>query len=311
MAVLTTTTQKRNAWLPWLDHCSGRNGAWANPTFFGKVVGGVPEPWADPLLALELTLRATGYTPASAWAYNFRGISGKTCTCASYGNCSLHGQGIAIDIDPKLNPYIATTTFSWSKTAFTATQISAVEGIRNTKGEQIWFWGGRWGSIKDYMHFEANVDPGSTKVDWSTVPGSRTGGDDDMLLKSGDKGQAVAEVQKIMAEKFAQSNGTWSPYAVNGVVQKSAFDGQPFGAGEDGDFGGTCETNVKTTQKALGQIQTGQVDQLLWDALVHHRYGAAGGLSGAQVDAKIAAHTKIGVAHGHRHAEGTTGPPTV
>lgn len=184
MAVITSTSQKRNAWIAWLDHCAGRKGAWANPNFFGKTIGGVPEPWADAILALEMALRATGYTPKSAWAYNFRGISGAKCTCLQYGNCSLHSNGISIDIDPVINPYISTSTFRWSDTAFTPAQIAAVERIKNTKGEQLWSWGGRWNTVKDYMHFEANVDPGSTAVDWSTVPGAtnQVTKEDDMTL---------------------------------------------------------------------------------------------------------------------------------
>ncbi len=103
-------------------------------------------------------------------------------------------------------------------------------------------------------------------------PATSETGDDDMLLQKGSEGQSVAELQKIMAERFNQSNGTWTP-----LPGKSAFDGQPFGKGEDGDFGGTCETNVKNVQGTLGQAKTGIVDQLLWDALVHHRYSTAGG----------------------------------
>ncbi len=177
MAVLTTTRQKRTAWIEWLDHCRG--GTFVNQRFFGKTIGGVPDVWAPSVVALELGLHAGGYQPRSAWAYNFRGISGARCTCSDFGRCSLHGNGIAIDIDPRLNPFIRTSTFRWSDTAFTSATIKLIEGMLNTKGEELWFWGGRWKSIKDYMHFEANVDPGSTDVDWTTVPGE-TRGEDDM-----------------------------------------------------------------------------------------------------------------------------------
>ena len=169
MAVLTGTAAKRAAWIQWLGRCRG--GRFVDQHFFGKTIGGVPEPWADAVVALELAFRATGYHPRSAWAYNFRGIGGAHCSCSNYGSCSLHANGIAIDIDPVLNPYKSTSTFRWSDTAFTPTQIAAVEGIKNTKGEQVWEWGGRWRTIKDYMHFEARVDPSSTEIDWSTVPG--------------------------------------------------------------------------------------------------------------------------------------------
>jgi hypothetical protein len=127
-----------------------------------------------------------------------------------------------------------------------------------------------------------------------------------MLLKKGSEGQAVAELQKIMAERFSQNNGNWPPFA-----GKSQFDGQAFKTGQDGGFGPTCEANVMNVQGLLGQAKTGVVDDLFWSALVHHRYGA-GGLSAAQVDAKIAAHAKTkasGTVHPHGHDEGTTGPP--
>ncbi len=186
MAVLTGTRRKREAWIEWLDHCRG--GRFTNQLFFGKSIGGVPDVWASAIVALEKALRAGAYTPRSAWAYNFRGIGGATCTCSAYGRCSLHGNGIAIDIDPRLNPYVR-KDFSWDDTAFTPEQIALIEGMLNTKGEQLWSWGGRWSSVKDYMHFETNVDPGSTDVDWTTVPGE-TEGDEDM----DQVGKAVVDI---------------------------------------------------------------------------------------------------------------------
>ncbi len=95
---------------------------------------------------------------------------------------------------------------------------------------------------------------------------------DDMLLKKGSKGQSVAELQKIMAEKYGQNNGTWTPFA-----GKSPFDAVAYAKGQDGDYGGTCEANVKNVQAKLGQSKTGIVDQLLWDAMVDDRYGGGSG----------------------------------
>ena len=168
MAVLIGTTQKRAAWIEWLDHC--RSGRFVNQLFFDKTIGGVPAPWAVAIAALEQAHRTGGYTPKSAWSYNFRGIGGAPCDCSNSRGCSLHGHGIAIDIDPRLNPFLRTTEFRWEDTAYTPEQVALIEGIRNTKGEQLWFWGGRWKTIKDYMHWETNVDPDSTEVDWDTVP---------------------------------------------------------------------------------------------------------------------------------------------
>ena len=272
MTVLTTTSQKRAAWRAWADHC-GFGGDYVDISFMGRrTIGGVPNVSVDGFRALELALTATGYgEPRSAWAYNFRQITGtsKPCTCAELGGCSGHGIFGAIDIDSRQNPYLRTRTFRWSDTKFTPAQIAAVEGIRNTRGEQWWFWGGRWNSIKDYMHFEPNIDPRSTAVDWSTVPGEQQGGSEMLTLKREDSGLYVAELQKMMADTFGQDNGDWP--AFDGA---SLFDGEPFGPGEDGDFGPTCESNVKNVESQLGRAQTGIVDQLLWDAMVARSYGS-------------------------------------
>lgn len=269
MGVLIGTTKKRNAWLEWLDHCRGRAGTYTNQLFFGRTIGGVPDVWAPAIVALELALTAGGYTPKSSWAYNFRGIGGATCTCSNFGKCSLHGLGIAIDIDPKLNPYIRTSTFRWSDTAFTSKQIALIEKIRNTKGEQLWFWGGRWNTIKDYMHFETNVDPGSTDVDWNTVPGTTKGAG--VTITPSSPAFHIAELQKIMNEEFGLNNGTFTA-----LVRKSVFDDAAFGPGEDGDWGGVCTTNVKAMQKRLGYKQNGAlVDDFLWQTITVRRYGGS------------------------------------
>lgn len=200
MVVLTGTRAKREAWIEWLDHCRG--GRFTNQLFFDKTIGGVPDVWADAIVALETALQAGDYTPKSAWAYNFRGIGGATCTCSNFGRCSLHGNGIAIDIDPRLNPLIRTSTFRWSDTAFTPEQIGFVEGILNTTSEQMWSWGGRWGSIKDYMHFEANVDPGSTDVDWTSLPGETEGEEAMLPLNKGDRSEDIRLAKDRMNETY-------------------------------------------------------------------------------------------------------------
>jgi hypothetical protein len=296
MARLTTTSQKRTAWISWLDKC--RNGDWANPSFFGRTIGGVPVPWVDAIRALEAALKAGGYTPKSAWAYNFRGIGGKSCSCSSYGNCSLHGFGIAIDIDPRINPYVRSSNFSWASTAFSPNQIALIEGIKNTKGEQVWFWGGRWFSIKDYMHFEAYVDPASTAINWSTVPGEPTGPipteDDEMALKKGDKGNAVGKLQVALMNERKDSLPKY---------------------GADKDFGDETEAAVKDYQRRADLPQTGQADGVTFSLLMEYvadRVGGGGGVSAADVDSKIAAHAAQRASssvHPHTHDEGKTSGP--
>ena len=241
MAVLTSTRQKRDAWIEWLDHCRG--GRFTNQSFFGKTIGGVPDVWAPAIVALESALQAGDYTPKSAWAYNFRGIGGATCTCSNFGRCSLHGNGIAIDIDPRLNPFIKTSTFRWSDTAFTPEQIAFVEGMLNTKGERFWFWAGRWSSVKDYMHFETNVDPGSTDVDWTTVPGETdpipTPGEEVMLpLELGDDNEDIRlakdRINVTYGTKLSLSSTVYdNPLKAAAATHLGKYTGE--GAGKSGD----------------------------------------------------------------------------
>lgn len=282
MAVLTGTRQKRTAWIEWLDHCRG--GKFTNQLFFGKTIGGVPDVWADGIVALEMALGAGGYTPRSAWAYNFRGIGGAACTCSNFGRCSLHGNGIAIDIDPRLNPLIRTSTFRWSDTAFTPEQIAFVEGIDNAKGEQLWSWGGRWGSIKDYMHFEANVDPGSTDVDWTTVPGETedpipTPGEDLMLpLNKGDRSEDIRLAKDRMNETY-----------------RTGLDlegGNPKGALYDQALVDACKDHlIKYTGDKRGVV----INANMWNGLLRDfivkvapEASPSGGLSEAEVKTLIA-----------------------
>ena len=266
MVVLSTSSQKRAYWKEWADHC--RSGLWVDVPFMNKsTVGGVPIVWVDAMKALDMALTATGYVPRSAWAYNFRQITGSSypCKCSDTRGCSLHGYGIAIDIDPRENPYLRTRTFRWSDTKFTPEQIAAVEAIRNTKGEQVWFWGGRWTTIKDYMHFEANVDPQSTEIDWSTVPGQQPPQEDEEMLKRGDAGNAVTKLQKALQ--------AWDSRAL-----------PQYGA--DGDFGAETETWVKHYQFAADLPQTGQVGGVTMALLMEY---VADYVGGGTVDAEARA----------------------
>lgn len=225
MAILSTTQRRRDAWAAagYVGKCRG--GVWANPTFYGKTIGGVPVILVDAYQALELTLMFHGYVAQSRWAYNFRKITGgsRPCTCSDYSGCSLHGFGIAIDIDPADNPY-SSAAFSWSRTKFTPTQIAAVEAIRNTKGEQVWQWGGRWSTVRDYMHFEVQVDPGSVAIDWSTVQGHSGGGgggigDDDMYgLDIGVMGAPVVRGPKVAALQVYLTRVGFDTKGVDGIA---------------------------------------------------------------------------------------------
>lgn len=159
----TTTTRLRQWWSYYLCNPG------ANLVLFGKSIGGVPPEAVSPYYALEKALIATGYVPDSVWSFNCRKIGGTN-------SWSLHAYGIAIDIDAPDNPYSPGDPFSGK---FTEDQVAAVEAIRSTGGAQVWAWGGRW-SKPDRMHWQINVPPSDTEIDWSTVIGTDEGDGDDM-----------------------------------------------------------------------------------------------------------------------------------
>lgn len=226
--------------------------------------------------ALEAVLTKHGYHPEAVGSHRWcpTGISGRTCQ--QDGDwCSLHNYSLALDFDPFAlgNPHFQAkygNGWDFSDTKFTPAQIKAVEAIRTNSGAQVFRWLG-W-AIGDTMHIEITCSPAAlaTGIDWNTVDGEPILGDDMRLAKGAD-GQAVAELQKMMAETFGQDNGDWTALA-----GKSAFDGASFQAGEDGDFGSTCEANVKNVQGKLGLRKTGIVDTLLWDAMVARSYAGEG-----------------------------------
>jgi hypothetical protein len=173
---MTSTTTMRRWWAD--DLCqSGR----MTPTdILGHQVR-VNHRAVDAFRALNTALTHTGYQPgASIGVYNCRNITGST-------KWSLHAYGLAVDIDPQLNPYTG-GLFSWQRTAFTSTDIEAVEGIRTTTGLPVWSWGGWWTLKHDYMHFQLAVPPGF-QVDWGTIPG----GDDMAWKQPGDAVEDAAD----------------------------------------------------------------------------------------------------------------------
>ncbi|MFT7598701.1 MAG: hypothetical protein ACI8TP_001625 [Acidimicrobiales bacterium] len=103
IALEATTTALRKMWSDWL--CNKGPGKFANPKFFGKNIGGVPNVAVDAFKALETALTATGYRPNSAWAFNCRKIAGTNSP-------SLHSYGIAIDLDPAVNPFSSGDRYS-------------------------------------------------------------------------------------------------------------------------------------------------------------------------------------------------------
>ena len=151
----------RSAWGDW--HCKKGPGKFVDVKFFGKGVNGVPAPAYDAYKALEQALQSAGYAPSSSGSFN----------CRHIGNnpnkpWSLHAYGIAIDIDPKQNPFTKGDPYSGK---FQKSHVDAVLSIKNTSGRTVWEWGGSW-RTPDRMHFQLDQGPSGVGIDWSTVPGA-------------------------------------------------------------------------------------------------------------------------------------------
>lgn len=138
-------------------------------------------------------------------------------------------------------------------------------------------------------------------------PRQGTGTTGEYEMKKGDpKSAAVAELQRALRVLFGFDIGTWAP-----IAGKSLFDGRPaFGPGEDGDFGGTTETHVKSLQKGLGLAQTGVVDGAL-ASIIFAKYGSGGSAGTVDQTARSAAAAAQKTASaaspkGHGHTATTT-----
>ena len=148
--------------------------------FFGRhTVWQQPE-LADAITALEAGHIESGYVPDSdGYIGSVRscphGIAGARCQPSGSG-CSLHNYVIAYDIEYNYNRHIKAKTYAedfgawWFPAVckYTLAQVRAIEGIKNIEGEQMWRWLG-W-AIGDFMHWQINVPPSRTTVDWNTVP---------------------------------------------------------------------------------------------------------------------------------------------
>jgi len=248
-----TSATLRTLWAQWM--CRKGSGQYTDVTFFGKKIGGVPEPAVDAYRALEMALTTAGYQPRSRWAYNCRKIAGTN-------RYSLHSAGIAVDIDPKQNPYTSGDKYSGT---LKATHVAAVLAIKNRLGDSVWSWGGNWNK-PDRMHFQLNEGPLRVDVDWATVSGeppsgatsparatasagttakagatasAGTAAKDGNVLGDGSKGKAVVEFQSRILD--------WDPEAL-----------PKYGA--DGDYGNETIAAVKRFQKEQGLDASGTID---------------------------------------------------
>lgn len=198
---MATSTTLRGWWAAW--KCT--QARLTHAQVFGRPVGGVADVAVEAFAALEQALTVTGYEPDSVWAYNCRPIAGTSVP-------SLHSYGIAVDIDPRLNEYSEGSPW-WGE--FTKEQIDAVTAIRNVQGEQLWTWGGYWGT-PDRMHFQLNVRPTNCQVDWSTV-------EDDVAQFTEEEAVELRRLVASLKELDPPSDGSFAKYAVQLVRKERAY----------------------------------------------------------------------------------------
>lgn len=86
-------------------------------------------------------------------AFNYRFISGTRVI-------SNHASGLAIDINPSLNPYVKNGNSLPSNCIYDTTKAGTMSESSQLVSEfkaRGWYWGGEWKSIKDYQHFEKKL----------------------------------------------------------------------------------------------------------------------------------------------------------
>ncbi len=88
-------------------------------------------------------------------AFNYRPITGDGLWRLSY-----HAYGLAIDINPLLNPYIKGEDVRPKGAVYDMTRSGTIvdggDVVQVFEGKG-WVWGGRFKSLKDYQHFEKHL----------------------------------------------------------------------------------------------------------------------------------------------------------
>lgn len=158
------------------------------------------------------------------WGLDVRKIRGSS-------NWSNHAWGLAVDINASTNPMGARLV-----TDMPAQMVAQIKQIRTARtGQQVLRWGGDYTGRKDAMHFEVIATPGELAeglsvpavVGGGQAPPVDTGRMRARMLKRGDKGQDVEQLQRL----------------VNGVLARSARLGAEEipGIRLDGQFGPATE----------------------------------------------------------------------
>ena len=94
-------------------------------------------------VANEIKNNNVSYTIRAIGGYRYDSNNGSS----NIGEKSYHTYGVAVDINPDTNPFIA-----GGGTAPHDMPQEYIEAFKN----HGWSWGGNWNGTKDYMHFEFN-----------------------------------------------------------------------------------------------------------------------------------------------------------
>jgi hypothetical protein len=73
----------------------------------------------------------------------------------------MHANGLAIDINPKQNPYVKNGKSIPAGSEYKLNNMGTIEPdskIVKVFKEKGWVWGGDWKSLKDYQHFQKNIE---------------------------------------------------------------------------------------------------------------------------------------------------------
>jgi peptidoglycan L-alanyl-D-glutamate endopeptidase CwlK len=87
-------------------------------------------------------------------SFNYRFLSGSKIL-------SMHANGLAIDINPKQNPYIKNGSNSPAGSTYELDENGTIcpdSEIVKVFKEKGWSWGGDWKSLKDYQHFQKTLE---------------------------------------------------------------------------------------------------------------------------------------------------------
>ena len=151
-----STSQLRRSWGP---NCATA-GQLARVSFVSGSRITVHAQAAEAFTALAATTQSFRYhvRPRDTGAMNCRRITGGS-------GVSLHGLGIAADLNWQTNPYGRRLV-----TDMPPAMVTAIKAIRTNAGRQAFRSGGDFRPMVDPMHFEVTVSPAvlASGINWST-----------------------------------------------------------------------------------------------------------------------------------------------